>query len=434
MPVRLATCSIVHAFLGCALVAGGATNVIAQTAIPIRELSAPDAKASDHFRVILGLRPLPNGKLLIDDGGRRQLSVVDERLANRTIVLDSVSSGGQSYGPRAAPLVRYVGDSTLLPETTSSSLLVIAPDGRPVRTASAPKAGDVYYMVSSASGVDASGRLVYRGIEPMINDRMRNMKGSIPPPDSAPIIRASFETRSVDTVARVKLNPSSRVDVSTVNNHSVFTTYINPLVSVDEWAILTDGTIAIVRGQDYHVDLVRANGTTLTGPKLAFDWKRLSDIDRQMLIDSTHKANEKRDSTLRAATRSGSARQIAMAGGTVSAASLAAERNGVKIDNPNEYVTTEVPPGELADYWPPIRTGAALADADSNLWVLPTTSAQSKRGELVYDVVNNNGIMMYRVRIPLGKSIAGFGRNGVVYLMAKDVEGWTLERTKVLAK
>lgn len=38
------------------------------------------------------------------------------------------------------------------------------------------------------------------------------------------------------------------------------------------------------------------------------------------------------------------------------------------------------------------------------------------------------------VRMPSGRSIAGFGRGGVVYLMYRDgANGWFLERTKLPA-
>jgi hypothetical protein len=432
--MRLCFPSLLTTFAIAASVAVTA-SLHAQGTIPIRELAPPDANAVDHFGLILGLRPLPNGKLLIDDGGNRQLSVVDERLANRTIVLDSVSASGQSYGLRAAPIIRYLGDSTLMPDNASRSLLVLSSDGKPVRVTSAPKADDIYSISASASGTDATGQLVYLGREPMINSRTRAVKGNISPPDSAPIVRANFETRAVDTIARVKLMTATRGETVTEGDKYVTTLYINPLSSMDEWAVLSDGTVAVVRGQDYHVDLTRTDGTKISGPKLAFDWKKLSDADKQHLIDSTHIQNAKHDSIVNALPDHATLAQLQNAGGTISLTALEAARTGGRTkDDSRVLITTEVAASELPDYWPPIRTGAALADYDANLWILPTTSAQSRKGELVYDVVNNRGVMMYRVRIPLGKTIAGFGPHGVVYLMAKGADGWTLERTRTLGK
>ena len=87
------------------------------------------------------------------------------------------------------------------------------------------------------------------------------------------------------------------------------------------------------------------------------------------------------------------------------------------------------PLNDISDYHPPIRTGASKPDLDNNLWILPNTSSQSRAGELVYDVVNNSGQPFFRVRLPTGRSIAGFGHDGVVYLMSRDTAGWHLERT-----
>ena len=87
---------------------------------------------------------------------------------------------------------------------------------------------------------------------------------------------------------------------------------------------------------------------------------------------------------------------------------------------------------KIADYYPPLRSGAAMADRDGNLWLLPTTSSQSRQGELVYDVVNAGGQLFQRVRVPLGRLIVGFGQGGVVYMTSGDrAAGYTLERTKL---
>lgn len=96
-------------------------------------------------------------------------------------------------------------------------------------------------------------------------------------------------------------------------------------------------------------------------------------------------------------------------------------------------LTEFVPLKEIADYYPAIRSGAVKADLDGNLWILPTSSAQSKAGELIYDIVNKKGVLAQRVRVPLGRSIAGFGHNGIVYLMQRDVNGaWFLERSRIV--
>ena len=69
-------------------------------------------------------------------------------------------------------------------------------------------------------------------------------------------------------------------------------TLINPIPEVDDWAVLPDGTIAIVR-KDYHVDFVDADGKRTSAPKIPFDWQRLTDSAKVAVIDSAKAAIER---------------------------------------------------------------------------------------------------------------------------------------------
>jgi hypothetical protein len=448
--------------------ASGASAMQAQQAVPIRDLAPVDAKTATSFGNIFGVRPVTGGKVLVNDGIRRQLVMLDANLSNPTVVIDSVTEGGNSYGPRAAPLIPYLADSSLFVDGTSLSLLVIDPSGKVAHVMSAPKPGDLRFLAGSASGVDAKGNLVYRAA--MQITRAGPAAGGQPgqpgqppamiqPPDSAPVVRANFESRTVDTLGRVKIQSGSRVNMQqgADGKMSVKMT-VNPLPTVDEWAVLSDGSVAFVRGHDYHIDWIRPDGTTSSSPKLPFDWKRLTDEDKQKLVDSARTAIEKQQADAKAAgtnpmvAAAGAAAGAAMGGGgmevrVVTMAGAAGGGGGMSMGAPGgggppmQNITMPtptiefVPLKEIADYYPAIRNGAAKADLDGNLWILPTTSAQSKAGELVYDVVNNNGALVQRVRLPVGRSIAGFGHNGIVYLMYRDdaAKGWFLERTKINA-
>lgn len=434
-------------FLLVATTVAPASSMFAQAAVAVRELSAPEAKTTDHFGTILSVRPMAGGKILINDGRSRQLVALDGNLANRSVIIDSVAVGGQSYGPRATPLIPYLADSSLFVDGASLSLLVISPTGAIARVMSAPKPNDLRFLASSASGVDARGNLVYRGVVQRppntSTDQASQFKSMMTPPDSLPIVRANFETRTVDTIGRVKGSGDVRVGVVTTDNRTVLTMYSNPLSNIDEWAVLSDGTVAIVRGHDYHVDMLRPDGKIVSSAKLPFDWKRLSDGDKIALIDSAKKVREDQRAAAKAAVAAGSGGRGMVAGVSTEAAhgEVFAVRKKEDVGgapagpapNPISMKEDWVAPSEIVDYWPPIRAGATKADLDGNVWVLPTTSAQSKNGELIYDVVSNRGVLSHRVRVPLGRSIAGFGHGGVVYLMYKDGDaGWMLERTRVV--
>ena len=73
-----------------------------------------------------------------------------------------------------------------------------------------------------------------------------------------------------------------------------------------------------------------------------------------------------------------------------------------------------------------------IPDLDGNLWILPTGSMASQNGQLVYDVINARGVLFERVRLPAGRSVAGFGKGGVVYLASVTTDGLFLERTRLV--
>ena len=73
-----------------------------------------------------------------------------------------------------------------------------------------------------------------------------------------------------------------------------------------------------------------------------------------------------------------------------------------------------------------LALGAALLSGSA--------SAQSIAGELVYDVVNRKGELFQRVRMPVGRSIVGFGKGGVLYLANGNLtNGFVLERVRIVA-
>ncbi len=484
---RLTAVQLFRAFFGVALISVAANAQV----VPIRELSAVEAKTSNYFGNIFSVRQLAGGRVLVNDGIRRQLVVLDNTLSNPLIVVDSVAVGGQGYGPRAQPLIPYLADSSLFVDGTALSLLVIDPTGKIAHVMSAPRPNDLRLLAGSASGVDAKGNLVYRGNLQIGPGGGRGFGFGGPPgqgpgtvpgqalpaiqvADSAPLLRANFDTRAVDTIGRLKVQSGNRPNmVLDASGKMSLKLIINPINIVDEWAVLSDGTIALVRGHDYHIDLIQPDGKMVSAPKLPFDWKRLTDEDKQALIDSAKAVQDKAvaDAKAGAANPAAAAQagneailqglmaQMGMGGGGGppgggggdrgfgggdrgggGGGDRGGDRGGGRDGGPGGpgggmgAITVEyVPLKEIADYYPAIRNGAAKADLDGNLWIVPTTSAQSKAGELVYDVINNKGALTHRVRLPVGRSIAGFGHNGVVYLMYKEgTKGWALERTTVV--
>ncbi|HEX4683427.1 MAG TPA: hypothetical protein VH277_11995 [Gemmatimonadaceae bacterium] len=392
--------------------------------VPVIELPAATRRSSIPLKNPLGIRALSSGSLLVNDAGARQIKLFDSTLSEATTVRDSAAGSSNSYGPRPVPLIQYLGDSSLLADNDAGSLLVLGPTGQVARAMAPAHPGMLLGLNLDFGGVDDRGRIVFSD---HLREPPRGIAGGVGyAPESSAVIRVDFDARHADTLARVKTWPSTMM--VRMNGGPVrFTSDPAPLI--DEWAMLSDGSIAIVRGQDYHIDWIHADGAAHSTQKLPFDWKRLTDVDKQRLIDSVREVESPKLSIALSQRRAGpppddGAGGVGRSGGR--------GNGGAVIQGPPVPVEYVPPPlDRIFDYYPPIRRHALMPDLDGNLWILPTSTAQSKHGELVYDVVNVRG-GFHRVRIPPGRSVIGFGRGGLVFLQAGDkTNGFYLERTTV---
>lgn len=422
--------------IACIVVAAAAAEPFAEP--PIRTLAPPRAVSRDTFGAILSLRHLADGNVLVNDGPRHLVVRLDSMLANPVVVLDSTSGSANAYGRFAVTFISYLGDSILFPDIQAQVLLVIDPGGKVVRTIAPPNTRDYGVTREGESSTDRQGRLVYRAPMRITMTGPNGVQMMQTNPDSALIVRADFETRRIDTLVALRTSTGQRTQLLTApNGDRIMRTTINPLPQMDEWAMLSNGDIALVRGSDYHIDWIRADGSRASTPKMAFDWRKLTDEDKQRLIDSAKTAFANRPSFPNPVGGGGAAGGGGRGGGGVGIAVGGARGGGdgagtpmtpIQIKPETEFASL----ADIVDYYPPMRVGAARPDRDGNLWILTATSAQSKEGELVYDVVNTKGELFQRVRFPVGRFLAGFGPNGVVYLTHGSLgKGFVLERTFV---
>jgi len=493
--------------------------------IPVRKLGPVEARTEQALGNVNTLRALPNGTLFVNDGVKRQILLFDGSLKIAKVVADTLEAS-IPYGQRNAGLLPYVGDSTLIVDPATLSLLVLNANGDMVRVMSAPRSQDLNTLAGANLGsnaFDSEGRLIYRtnaggqfggmgggmmggmggpgggfgGNMPAGGGRGgagqggqqgaqgaqaaqggRGGQAATPPagqqsaaeirrqvaavqedrfpsgnsaqitvngerrtrsfndrnlPDSIPILRANFDTRKTDTVAFMRVtNPKFEMK-ATEDGGTQVSVKMNPLPQNDDWALLSDGTVAVVRVLDYRVDFIKPDGTRERSAPLPFDWKRISDEEKDRMVDSLKTASK--EATERA--------QQMMGGG-------GGGRGGFR--PAFDPVEAEF----LPDYFPPIRAGSTLADLDGNLWILPTTSTLAAQmsamipanvrsqipagmlpagmaadaSGLAYDIVNRKGELVERVQVPAGRSIAGFGPNGVVYLLERKGRDVFLEKTR----
>lgn len=411
----------------------------AQQSPAIRQLGPVAAVSSDSFGEAVFVRHLKNG-VLVNDLRNRRLVMFDSMLASGTVVADSTPATANAYSARSAGLIAYRADSSLFVDAQSLSMLVIDPEGKVGRVMSVPRSQDAMMLGSpmlGTPGFDGSGRLVYRAAPQMQMRMMGGGPGGAPQPpqmpDSAALVRVDLASRQVDTLGFTKtMRPKVDVQRDTMGRVSVNMTW-NPLPTVDDWAVLSDGSVAIIRGRDYHIDWIRPDGTRESSAKMPFEWQRLTDEDKVAFIDSLKAARDRMvasqptpqastSTTVTGGPGGEQRREMVMIGG---GPGPAAASGGIPMGRGANFVE----PSELPDYKPPFFAGNARADLDGRIWVR-TIPTKGIAGGPVYDVINSKGELIDRVQVPKDRLIIGFGAGGTVYMLATQGSTRKLERAR----
>ncbi|MEO8337534.1 MAG: hypothetical protein ABI664_21340 [bacterium] len=265
----------------------------------IRRISTASAVSTEQLGSITSVLQLSDGRVLLNDGTRRRLLMLDTSLKLTKVVLDSLSQTRNFYGTRAGGLLRYRADTTIFVDASAFAIVLLDKDGKVARVRSLPRVQDANALAgfSGYPGVDASGRIIYR-----INAQAARPKVAPPagqpwipvPPDSAFIVGIAMDTRKVDTLGVVRI-PVERnnVRISPTGGFS-FTQVTNPLPATDDWAVLPDGAVAFVRSRDYRVEYRDADGKITSSAKLPYPWTHLNDSTKQILVDSVRDVQMRR--------------------------------------------------------------------------------------------------------------------------------------------
>jgi hypothetical protein len=269
-------------------------------------------------------------------------------------------------------------------------------------------------------------------------------------PDSVPVVRFDLSARSLDTAGFFRINRPQMTVTQTASGGMMMSSKMNPIPTVDDWALLSDGTIAFVKGADYSIHWVDPDGSKRSTGKVPYEWQRLDEDGKIALLDSARKATEEARERAQAQMAAGGGPMVSPIGaaGTEFSIRIAAPAGGAPPSRGGGdgrggdgrggagAPRFELPPinmvnaDELPDYRPAFTAGSARGDLDGNLWVR-TTSPVGNAGP-IYFIINTKGEVVDRVQLPEGRQLAGFGRNGDVYLALRDAQGNArVERAKV---
>lgn len=371
-----------------------------QAVPPIRQISSVLASARDTLGQLPSIRVLSNGRLLVNDPDRQRLLLMDSSLRVVRVVLDTTPGQARNYPGRFQGfLIPYLKDSTLFLDTRATSLLVLDPSGVIVRVVAPPRPSDAHSLQPNALGApaaDSRGRLVY-AYSP--TTRPVHADGTpLAPGDTfdMPILRASFGSQSIDTVSVIHYPfPPPPIQTQDSTGRPIMVRMVAPLSGMgpprtDVYAVTPDGSIAIVRVQDYHIDWIRPDGSHESSPKIAHEWHRLSDDEKQRLADSASQAED-----------------------SVNARALATLRPGTELVVYKVQAAQDIP-----DYATPFSASAPMVEPNGNIWIASNNYPKPAGGPL-YDVVDSHGTLIDRVQLPKYCTLAGLGHN-VAFVTSRE--------------
>ena len=438
--------------LAIVLAVGPVSQTRAQSSLPpVRQLGPVTAVSKDSLAAVSGIRTLPNGRVLVNDIVGRRVMLFDSTLSLVTVVADTTSATANAYGVRPGGLIAYHGDSTLFVDPASLSMLLLDANGKIARVMSAPRAQDIGFLIGGpfgAAGFDPSGKLVYRAPPNFAAFARGPGANGLPPipaiPESAAIVRFDLASRKLDTATFFK-TPKIVMNVTRTNDGNVrVLPQVNPLPQGDDWALLPDGTIALVRTRDYHVDFLSPDGKLSSAPKISYPWERLTDSAKVAFIDSARVAIEKARVSGQFGFGLGGGGGVQVTVGGPGGAAGGGARSGPDGANRTTVTTTAGPPTgpggaqlpplqmiaptDLPDYKPAFLPGSTRVDAEGNLWVRTT---QNIDGRPVYNIISRKGELVDRVQLPANRTLVGFGEGGVVYVAVRDNGVVRLERARV---
>lgn len=410
----------------------GAQSGAAQSGPPIRQIAKLERVSNDTLASASTAFQLRDGRVLVNDTRSRRLVLFDSSLAHETVIADTTDATAHAYGNFAGTLIHYRGDSLLFIDIASLSMVVVDPNAKLGRIMAIPRPDEAQRLLGNVFGVpgfDAHGRLMYRtsaGLDgtfvlccvelpPKMSDGTERSR-PVPKPDTALIVRVDLGSRAADTVTSIKIEwEKQRLALDDRGYLTSIERVAMPYPMIDAWAVMADGSLAVVRGRDYHVDWLGADGHWTASSKLPFVWKRWDDAQKAAIIDSSTAAQQIIADRMNAGRGGGgSAGGGRGGGGGRGVANL--RRDG---GTPIPAVVARAALAEVPDYERPFGDGAAFPDLDNNLWIRTTTIVD---GRPVYDIVNRRGALIDRAQLPPLRSVAGFGP-GVIYTAVQDASG-----------
>lgn len=351
----------------------------------------------ETFGLITNVREFDDGTLLVAD----PLSKVLLKLDMDAGTLDTIGSEGPGPDEYGQPDAVYAleGGRSFMVDLGNARYTEIEADlsfGQTYPLATGSPGPEGNFELKLAQGVDRSGNVFYRG-------RVASFGGD--PATHAPIRRWNPTTDEVTDVVEIALPEVSVTRSGSAGNESVSMSPI-PLAPEDEWAVGTDGRIAVARHTPFHLEWVDPDGTVTAGPEVAYDPVPIGGAEQQEWLERRSEA-----------------------GGGIS----------ISISNNNGNVRTQFQRGgssgssraERAEYdWPshkPAFEGVVVA-SDGSAWVRRSRAAGDPP---LYDIFDAEGRRTGSVEFEGRRNVISFTDESVYVISQDEFDLQTLERYRL---
>jgi hypothetical protein len=323
---------------------------------------------------VAAVHELSNGHLLISDDATPAILVVD--LASGSVRKIGRQGRGPNEFQRPGGIYHATdGGVAFVVDRSQPRVFVIDRNG----TLTAMRSIEQRGVQSSADKIDP--RRIDAALHAYFVDQgalLRPRPGQTAS-DSAALLRFDPARQHADTVARLfRTRPTS------ITTRDRLTLSRTPIFSpADGWAVIPDGSIAVVRAVPYRVDWFAPTGQMSVGQPIAYAPVKVTDADRE---------------------NRGESRASVSGGGT----SGSGRPMGISSDTKPEFASVK----------PAFDPEAIVVGPDSRVWVGRFVAAESK--QVVYDAFDRRGSRVDRIALPARSRLVGFGPNAVYAVELDD--------------
>lgn len=345
-----------------------------------RTITAKPAEFAEPFSVLTRMVELADGRVLVNDNTEKKLGVADFTSGSFTEVA-GIGAGPLEYRT-AFNLLRLPGDSVLLWDMGNQRSLLLAPDGKPVRTIAVGGAGNMMAMMGQPipREADAKGRLYaqFSGMDLSAGMRMA---------DSIAFVRLSSLNGKRDTLMMIGAPPGAGRPLAE-NSSGAMLVRAQGFPMRNAWGVFPDGRMIFIHGERYQPEIIMPDGTRRLAAPLPYASVPVTAKDK----DDHMKAHRAQVARMR----------ITPPPGTPAPRFDGAE--------PEKWPT----------HMPPILSDVVRVDSRSRAWVR-VSDWDPDAGER-YDLLDVEGKRVDAVRLPKGTKLVGLGK-GSLYATREDEDG-----------